>query len=71
MHACPPQCRPSALTSAAQHFSMVIKVDAAKTSWSGAQVLNLVLAANATHEWYHKKFPDYPKQRKALIPFVY
>jgi hypothetical protein len=50
---------------------MVIKVDAAKTSWSGAQVLNLVLAANATHEWYHKKFPDYPKQRKALIPFVY
>ena len=23
------------------------------------------------HEWYMKKFPDYPKNQKALIPFLY
>ncbi|WKX99923.1 hypothetical protein Q1695_014639 [Nippostrongylus brasiliensis] len=22
------------------------------------------------HRWYHEKFPDYPKSRKALIPFL-
>ena len=22
------------------------------------------------HKWYHNKFPEYPKQRKAVIPFV-
>ncbi|KAJ1372775.1 hypothetical protein KIN20_035023 [Parelaphostrongylus tenuis] len=22
------------------------------------------------HQWYHNKFPNYPKNRKALIPFV-
>ncbi|VDO91681.1 unnamed protein product [Heligmosomoides polygyrus] len=22
------------------------------------------------HQWYHSKFPDYPKERKAVIPFI-
>ncbi|RMI29705.1 phosphatidylethanolamine N-methyltransferase family domain-containing protein [Nocardia stercoris] len=31
---------------------------------------NLVPRAFATHKWYRDKFPDYPADRKALIPFV-
>jgi 3-oxo-5-alpha-steroid 4-dehydrogenase 1 len=31
---------------------------------------NLVPRAFATHKWYREKFPDYPKDRKALIPYV-
>ncbi|CAD7705418.1 unnamed protein product [Ostreobium quekettii] len=33
-------------------------------------VSNLALAAMETHRWYLKKFEDYPKHRKALIPFI-
>ncbi|KHJ76173.1 3-oxo-5-alpha-steroid 4-dehydrogenase [Oesophagostomum dentatum] len=22
------------------------------------------------HRWYHSKFPEYPKERKAIIPFL-
>jgi 3-oxo-5-alpha-steroid 4-dehydrogenase 1 len=31
---------------------------------------NLVPRALANHRWYHEKFPDYPVQRKAVIPYV-
>jgi len=31
---------------------------------------NLVPRAFATHKWYREKFPDYPPERKALIPYV-
>lgn len=31
---------------------------------------NLVPRALATHRWYHEQFPDYPPERKALIPYV-
>lgn len=31
---------------------------------------NLLPRAISNQRWYHEKFPDYPKQRKALIPFV-
>ena len=31
---------------------------------------NLAPRAIATHKWYIKNFPDYPKERKALIPFI-
>ncbi len=31
---------------------------------------NLVPRAFATHQWYREKFPDYPAERKALIPYV-
>ncbi len=29
---------------------------------------NLVPRARSNQRWYHEKFPDYPKQRRALIP---
>lgn len=31
---------------------------------------NLAPRAIKHHAWYHEKFPDYPRERKALIPFV-
>jgi hypothetical protein len=31
---------------------------------------NLVPRAIAHHRWYHETFPDYPPQRRALIPFL-
>ncbi|SLI77774.1 steroid dehydrogenase [Mycobacteroides abscessus subsp. abscessus] len=31
---------------------------------------NLVPRAFATHRWYREKFADYPRNRKALIPFL-
>ena len=31
---------------------------------------NLVPRAFQTHRWYREKFPDYPPERKALIPHV-
>ncbi|KAJ9528439.1 hypothetical protein QJQ45_020281 [Haematococcus lacustris] len=34
-------------------------------------VVNLVLAAGATQQWYRQHFPDYPAGRKALIPFLF
>ena len=35
--------------------------------WSAA---NLAPRALAHHRWYRETFPDYPKERRALIPFV-
>jgi len=32
---------------------------------------NLVPRALANHRWYKEQFPDYPKERKAIIPFVF
>jgi len=32
---------------------------------------NLVPRARSNHEWYRKTFPDYPAERKRVIPFVY
>lgn len=31
---------------------------------------NLLPRALSNHRWYLERFPDYPKERKALIPFV-
>ena len=46
-------------------------------TWSLAGVLifaitatNLVPRAFKTHKWYQDKFEDYPRDRKALIPFI-
>ncbi|GAA5798988.1 hypothetical protein HPULCUR_004397 [Helicostylum pulchrum] len=36
-----------------------------------ATVSNLFPRAIRTHEWYKDTFKDYPKSRKAVIPFVY
>ena len=32
---------------------------------------NLAPRARSNHSWYLNNFPDYPKNRKALIPFIY
>lgn len=32
---------------------------------------NLIPRALATHTWYQQKFPEYPTDRKALIPYVW
>jgi 3-oxo-5-alpha-steroid 4-dehydrogenase 1 len=32
---------------------------------------NLAPRALANHRWYRERFPDYPKERKALVPFVF
>lgn len=34
-------------------------------------VANLAPRAFRTHRWYRQQFPDYPRERKALIPFVF
>ena len=32
---------------------------------------NLVPRALANHSWYLKTFPEYPKKRRALVPFIF
>jgi len=32
---------------------------------------NLVSRARNHHQWYHRTFPDYPKERRAVIPFLF
>ncbi|PPD81996.1 hypothetical protein GOBAR_DD21079 [Gossypium barbadense] len=34
-------------------------------------VANLVLAAAESHRWYLRKFENYPRNRQAILPFVY
>ena len=33
-------------------------------------IANLFPRALATHKWYQKEFKEYPKKRKAIIPFI-
>ncbi|MGL4677457.1 MAG: DUF1295 domain-containing protein [Brevinema sp.] len=44
-------------------------------SWAGVAfvlwtIANLLPRALTSHQWYLKNFPDYPKDRKAIIPFI-
>ncbi|HRZ27119.1 MAG TPA: methyltransferase [Spirochaetota bacterium] len=34
-------------------------------------IFNLAPRARSNHKWYRDNFPDYPKERKALVPFIY
>ncbi len=34
-------------------------------------IANLVPRAHANREWYQQTFPDYPKERKRVIPFIF
>lgn len=36
-----------------------------------SEVLLMIPRAYRGHKWYHNKFPDYPKERKAVIPFLF
>eukprot|EP01064_Diplonema_japonicum_P018055 TRINITY_DN266_c1_g1_i1.p1 TRINITY_DN266_c1_g1~~TRINITY_DN266_c1_g1_i1.p1 ORF type:complete len:263 (+),score=17.55 TRINITY_DN266_c1_g1_i1:77-865(+) len=40
-------------------------------SFAFGTVLNLLPRAISYHEWYHRKFDDYPKDRKILVPFIF
>jgi hypothetical protein len=33
-------------------------------------IVNLTPRALDHHRWYQQQFPDYPRERKALIPFI-
>lgn len=35
-----------------------------------AEVCTMLPRAVKGHKWYHEKFPDYPRERAAVIPFV-
>lgn len=35
--------------------------------WTAA---NLVPRALSHHRWYHQRFPDYPQERKAIVPYL-
>ena len=50
----------------------------ALASWSTAglafflyTIANLAPRAASNHAWYRKNFPDYPPERRALVPFVW
>lgn len=40
-------------------------------AWAFFTAANLVPRAKHHHEWYRDKFDDYPKHRKALVPFLW
>lgn len=63
------------VTSPAYLGELIAWAGFALLTWSLAGVIiflitagNLVPRAFATHKWYQEKFPDYPPERKALIP---
>ena len=65
------------VTSPAYLGELIAWAGFALLTWSLAGVViflitagNLVPRAFATHKWYREKFPDYPVERKALIPGV-
>ena len=40
--------------------------------WSFAvfTAANLIPRALTHHRWYRKQFPDYPRSRRAVLPFI-
>jgi len=65
------------VTSPAYLGELIAWAGFALLTWSLAGVVivlitagNLIPRAFATHKWYHEKFPEYPAERKALIPGV-
>jgi len=40
----------------------------AMTAWV---VINLMITAYKTHQWYKARFDDLPVQRKAMFPYVW
>lgn len=36
-----------------------------------AEVFLMVSRAYKGHQWYHKNFSEYPKERKAVVPFIF
>jgi uncharacterized membrane protein len=48
----------------------VIAMSLPAWSFSIWTICNLIPRTLDNHRWYQEKFPDYPKERKAVIPFV-
>ncbi len=66
------------VTSPSYLTELVAWAGFALCTWSLAGVFifviscaNLIPRAIATHAWYQKRFEDYPKERKALIPLIW
>ncbi|MCA9579097.1 MAG: methyltransferase [Polyangiales bacterium] len=66
------------VTNPSYFSELVFWIGFAMFTWSPAGIYifaisaaNLVPRARDTHAWYREKFPDYPPERKALIPFVW
>lgn len=66
------------VTNASYASELLLWIGFAIFTWSPAglyifliSAANLVPRAIATHRWYLEKFPDYPKDRKILVPYVY
>lgn len=66
------------MTSPQYLGELVAWVGFAMITWSLAGVFilaisaaNLVPRALATHRWYQERFPNYPRGRKALVPFLF
>lgn len=66
------------VTNASYFAELVLWVGFAIFTWSpgglfilGISLANLVPRAVSTHRWYRERFPDYPKERRILIPFVW
>lgn len=65
------------VTSPSYLAELVAWAGFALCTWSMAGVFiflisagNLVPRAFATHRWYRERFPEYPRERKALVPFL-
>jgi 3-oxo-5-alpha-steroid 4-dehydrogenase 1 len=64
--------------SAPNYFAEIVEwIGFAIATWSTAgaafaffTITNLAPRAFSNHKWYVEKFPEYPRERKALIPFV-
>lgn len=66
------------VTNASYLAELVLWAGFALFTWSPAGVYiwaisaaNLVPRAIATHRWYRERFSDYPRERRALIPFLF
>ncbi len=67
------------LVASANYFGECVEwVGWALLTWSKPGALfavwtfaNLAPRARSTLRWYRERFPDYPRERKALIPFVW
>lgn len=66
------------VTNASYLSELVFWTGFAIFTWSPAGVYilaisaaNLVPRAVSTHRWYRERFPDYPKERRILVPYLF
>jgi 3-oxo-5-alpha-steroid 4-dehydrogenase 1 len=66
------------VTNASYFAELVLWSGFALLTWSPAGLFilaisaaNLVPRAVATHRWYRETFPDYPRKRRVLVPYLF